>query len=60
MSACEFAFDIGQRVRIVPINQPGTVLRRCDRGEGQHTYEVTWWADNDRHIDWLLASEIAP
>lgn len=60
MSSTEFLYEIGQKVSVIPIGLPGTVLQRCDRGGGCHDYQVCWWADAKRNVDWLLPHELAP
>lgn len=55
----EFAFEIDDTVTIVPLSLPGRVLQRCDRGAGQHDYQVVYWADGKRCVEWLLPHEIS-
>lgn len=53
-----FLYEIGQPVRVKPLGLDGVVLQRCDRGAGQHDYQVVWWAESKRYTDWLLPHEL--
>lgn len=59
-SAHTFAFEyrISQEVRIKPLGLDGLVMQRCDRGAGQHDYQVVYWADSKRQVEWLLPHEL--
>lgn len=52
-----FRFRIGQEV-LTPLDVRGVVLQRCDRGANAHDYQVCWWAESKRNVDWLLAHEL--
>lgn len=58
MTPFNFAYAIGQTVRILPLKLEGRITQRCDRGAGVHDYEVVWWAESSRHVGWLLPHEI--
>lgn len=53
-----FQFEIGQTVRVVPLELTGYVTQRCDRGGDQHDYQVIYWADSKRNVEWLLPHEL--
>lgn len=53
-----FAYRISQEVRIKPLGLDGMVMQRCDRGAGQHDYQVVYWADSKRQVEWLLPHEL--
>lgn len=53
-----FAFRISQPVRIVELGLKGFVLQRCDRGNGQHDYQVVYWCESARRAEWLLPHEL--
>jgi len=53
-----FAYEIGQRVNVRPINAEGHVMQRCDRGAGQTDYQVVFWIDGKRQVEWLLPFEL--
>lgn len=54
----EFNYEIGQTVTVKPLALPGVVMQRCDRGAGQHDYQVVYWADGKRNVEWLVAHEL--
>ena len=58
MSPFQFDFAINQSVRVVPLGLSGVVTQRCDRGAGQHDYQVVYWADGKRNVEWLLPFEL--
>lgn len=58
MSPFQFDFAINQSVRVVPLGLTGVVTQRCDRGAGQHDYQVVFWADGKRNVEWLLSFEL--
>jgi len=60
VKTCEFAYEINQSVRVVPLGLQGVVLQRCDRGANQHDYQVVYWADGKRNSEWLLPHELEP
>lgn len=53
-----FAYEIGQKVRVVPLGLEGRVTQRCDRGAGEHDYQVVYWAEAARRCEWLLPHEL--
>lgn len=59
VSVFEFAYANGAEVMILPLGLKGVILQRCDRGAGQHDYQVVWWSDGTRKTDWLLPHELA-
>lgn len=54
----EFAYEIDAEVRILPLDLKGRVLQRCDRGAGQHDYQVVYWCESKRQCEWLLPHEL--
>ena len=58
MSKFEFDFAINQAVKIVPLGLTGVVTQRCDRGAGQHDYQVVFWSESKRNVEWLLPFEL--
>lgn len=54
----EFTYEINQAVRIVPLSLDGVVTQRCDRGANQHDYQVVFWSDGKRNVEWLLPHEL--
>jgi len=56
-----FDYQIGQAVAIRPLDvHAGIVTQRCDRGAGQHEYQVVFWINSKREVEWLMTSELAP
>jgi hypothetical protein len=53
-----FVYEIEEVVFIKPIGLTGVVMQRCDRGAGQHDYQVVYWADQRRNVEWLLLHEL--
>lgn len=53
-----FVYEIEETVLIKPIGLPGVVMQRCDRGAGQHDYQVVYWAEQKRNVEWLLLHEL--
>ena len=53
-----FLYEIGQTVTVLPLNCAGHVTQRCDRGAGQHDYQVVYWWDGKRQVEWLLLHEL--
>ncbi len=54
-----FQFQIGQQVSVVPLGLDGVIAQRCDRGANQHDYQVVYWAESKRNVEWLLPHELA-
>lgn len=54
-----FAFEINQVVTVKALDLQGMVVQRCDRGAGQHDYQVVFWADGKRTVEWMFEWEIA-
>lgn len=53
----QLEFAIGEQV-LTPLDALGTVLQRCERGEGLHDYQVCWWAESKRNVERLLPHEM--
>ena len=53
-----FDFEIHQVVTVRALDLPGMVIQRCDRGAGNHDYQVVFWADGERKVEWLMSWEI--
>ena len=58
MSMFEFDYENGQQVVVIPLDLPGVVLQRCDRGSGQQDFQVVYWADGKRNVEWLMSHEL--
>ena len=53
----QFTFRIGQKITVIPLQLPGVVLGRADRGAWRE-YRIVYWSDGKRYDDWLLEEEI--
>lgn len=56
----EFEYEIHETVRVRAIGLDGVVLQRCDRGGGQCDYQVVYWCESKRNVEWLVAHELEP
>lgn len=54
-----FSYGAGDKVRLLGLNLPGTVLAALIDSEGLQ-YRVVWWWDGQRRSEWLHEFEIAP
>lgn len=59
MNPCDFRYNIGDAVHVAAIKEPCCVLQRCDRGAGVHDYQVVWWMDGKRNVEWLVEWELS-
>lgn len=60
MTTIDFAFNIGDHVRIVDYPDiQGRITGLCIRAYGK-TYYVCWWQDGKRFDEWLHEWEIEP
>ncbi|HKQ06626.1 MAG TPA: hypothetical protein VJ464_15945 [Blastocatellia bacterium] len=53
-----FRFRLEQEVRIVALKLPGRIIARCQKVNAVPSYEVIWWADGQRHDEWLFEFEL--
>ena len=54
----EFEHAIGDRVKILDIGRPGTVVALCQDVEGQQ-YRVVYWNNGERQSVWMYSRELA-
>lgn len=59
MPSYDFAFAIGQQVRVLAINAPGRVAEVA-ANTNIRTYMVIWWIAGERKEAWLHEWEIEP
>jgi hypothetical protein len=55
----EFAYSVGQKVKVVPLALPGYVEALCLDNQGL-TYKVVYWSEGKRESQWLYDWEIEP
>jgi hypothetical protein len=53
-----FRFRLEQDVQIVALKLPGRIIARCQKVNEFPSYEVIWWANGNRHDEWLLEFEL--
>lgn len=54
----KFAYALNDDVTVVPLKLPGRVIGQERRTYAEPRYEVVWWADSKRSIEWLFAHEL--
>jgi hypothetical protein len=52
-----FRFKLNQDVKIRPLDLPGRILARCDRGLW-HEYRIIYWNESKRYDEWLCEYEL--
>jgi hypothetical protein len=55
----KFKYAAGDKVRLIGVDLPGTVLSALIDSEGPQ-YRVVWWWNGTRRSEWLHEFEIAP
>lgn len=54
----DFKFDTLQVVVILAIQVKGTVFARMANPAGPHEYQVCYWYEGERRLQWLYEHEI--
>ena len=54
---CEFKFNLGDRVRLAELNQPGIVEGLSVDGLGKQCRVVYWW-NGERRTVWVYEQEL--
>lgn len=54
----QFDYENGDEVIIKPLKLPGIIQQRCDRGAGQQDFQVVYWSDGKRSVEWLTPYEL--
>lgn len=60
MTSVKFKYEIHQDVLIEPLELPGKIFARCDRGNNVRDYRIVWWANGKRNDEWLYEHELEP